>query len=183
MKQVYTIRPVEGRDYKPIWSVLEPTIRAGETYALPRSMTEDEALRYWIAPDREAFVAEEKGDVLGTYYIRRNQLGGGDHVANCGYVTGVQATGRGVARAMCEHSLAFAKASGFRAMQFNFVVGSNHRALALWYSLGFSQVGLLPLAFNSPTKGLVDAWCSSVPSDQQFPPPRVKHVEGEIEEE
>src|SRR6202035_588578 len=132
-------------------------IRAGETYVLPRDMSRTQALSYWASPGHEVFVAEQDGRVLGTYYMRANQQGGGAHVANCGYMTAQAASGRGVARAMCAHSLAHARARGFRAMQFNFVVGSNARAIALWQSFGFEIVGRLPGAFEHPRLGLVDA--------------------------
>ena len=132
-------------------------IRAGETYTLDRDMSEADALAYWYGADRDTFVAEQDGEIVGTYFIRPNQGGGGSHVCNCGYVTSPAATGRGVARAMCEHSMAFAREKGYRAMQFNFVVSSNTRAVALWESLGFEVVGRLPKAFRHPTLGFVDA--------------------------
>jgi ribosomal protein S18 acetylase RimI-like enzyme len=120
-------------------------------------MSEAAALAYWTAPEKTVFLAEIEGAVAGTYYLRANQMGGGAHVANCGYVTAPWATGRGVARAMCEHSLIYAKAHGFLAMQFNLVVGSNTRAIKLWESFGFQTVGRLPGAFDHPTIGFVDA--------------------------
>jgi ribosomal protein S18 acetylase RimI-like enzyme len=137
--------------------MLEPVIRAGETYALPRDMTEEAALAYWTAPEKTVFVAADESTVAGTYYLRANQLGGGAHVANCGYVTAPWATGRGVARAMCEHSLVYAKERGFLAMQFNLVVSTNTRAIKLWKRLGFETVGTLPGAFAHPALGFVDA--------------------------
>ena len=144
-------------DRGAIWRILQPTIRAGETYALPSDMSEADALAYWMGPDRETFVAEEDGVILGTYFLRPNQLGGGSHVANCGYVTAPEATGRGVARRMCEYSLQRARDRGFRAMQFNFVIATNERAIRLWQSLGFETVGRLPLAFLHPLYGYTDA--------------------------
>lgn len=132
-------------------------IRAGETYALPRDLGREAALAYWRSTEHEVFVAEEAGLVVGTYFLAPNQRGGGAHVANCGYVTAAAATGRGVARAMCAHSLDRARARGFRAMQFNFVVASNERAVRLWQSFGFDVVGRAPEAFAHPTLGLVDA--------------------------
>jgi len=151
------VRPATDRDHDAIWKILEPVIRAGETYALPREMSREAALAYWLADDREVFVAEQSGEVVGTYCMRANQPGGGSHVANCGYVTAPWASGRGVARAMCRHSLAFAKSRGFRAMQFNFVVSTNERAVRLWQSLGFAVAGRLPRAFQHPSQGYVDA--------------------------
>ena len=87
-----------------------------------------------------------------------NQPGGGRHVCNCGYVTAAKASGRGVARQMCLHSLGYAKTRDYRAMQFNFVVSTNERAVRLWQALGFKTVGRLPLAFNHPREGYVDAF-------------------------
>ncbi|HEX2257881.1 MAG TPA: GNAT family N-acetyltransferase [Afifellaceae bacterium] len=151
------IRPAAPADAPAIWAILEPVIREGETYALPRDMTYDEALAYWMAPVHEVFVAEEGGAVLGTYTMRPNQPGGGSHVANCGYVVARAAEGRGIARAMAEHSLAHARQRGYRAMQYNFVIVTNERAVRLWQALGFDIVGRLPGAFNHPRSRFVDA--------------------------
>jgi RimJ/RimL family protein N-acetyltransferase len=102
-------------------------------------------------------VAEDGGHIVGTYYLRANNRGGGAHVANCGYMTAQAATGRGVARAMCEDSLRYARERGFSAMQFNFVIASNQRAVRLWQACGFAISGRLPEAFQHPRLGLVDA--------------------------
>jgi ribosomal protein S18 acetylase RimI-like enzyme len=120
-------------------------------------MDREQALLYWLSPDHAVFVAEEDGEVLGTYYLRANQKGGGAHVGNCGYMTAVRASGRGVATAMCAHSLEYARAHGFRAMQFNFVVSSNLPAIHLWQKFRFATVGRLPDAFLHPRLGYVDA--------------------------
>jgi len=152
------IRAATQGDANAIWAILEPIIRAGETYTQPRDMNRESALAFWFSPGHEVFVAEDKGEIVGTYFLKANQKGGGAHVANCGYMTAPRATGRGIARAMCAHSLERAKERGFRAMQFNFVVSSNERAVRLWQSLGFEIVGRLPKVFAHPTLGFVDAF-------------------------
>ncbi len=154
---VREILPAQRTHHVAIWRILEPVLRAGETYALPRDWSRREALNFWFAPHHNVFVALEDEVVVGTYYLQANQLGGGNHVANCGYVTAANATGRGIARAMCGHSLEIARARGFRAMQFNCVVSTNTRAVALWQHLGFAVVGVLPQAFAHPSLGFVDA--------------------------
>jgi L-amino acid N-acyltransferase YncA len=151
------IREATAADRTAILEIILPIIRDGTTYALDRDMSEDEALSYWTESGKETFVAEEEGQILGTYFLRANQAGGGRHVCNCGYMTRTSATGRGVARAMCEHSLRHAVSKGYRAMQFNFVISTNERAVRLWQSLGFEIVGRLPEAFEHPTQGYVDA--------------------------
>jgi ribosomal protein S18 acetylase RimI-like enzyme len=153
------IREAVAADEDGLWRILEPVIRAGETYPLPRDMSRADALAYWRGPAHTVFVAEDDNRaIVGTYYLRANQGGGGSHVANCGYMTAPGATGRGVATAMCNHSLAEAKARGFRSMQFNFVIGSNERAVRLWQHCGFAIVGRLPEVFAHPRLGYVDAF-------------------------
>jgi ribosomal protein S18 acetylase RimI-like enzyme len=153
-----TVRIASPDDNDAIWAILEPVIRAGETYTLPRDMSRDAALAFWFSASHEVFVAEQNGAVIGTYFLRANQAGGGSHVANCGYVTATDSMGRGVARAMCAHSLEHAGQRGFRAMQFNFVVSSNERAIRLWKSFGFEIVGTLSQGFLHPILGYVDAF-------------------------
>ena len=152
------IRPARGDDHDAIWTILEPVIRAGETYTLPQDMTREAALKYWFSGAHQVFVAEDGHSIAGTYFIQPNQMGGGAHVANCGYVTAAAHFGRGIARAMCAHSLDYARGRGFRAMQFNFVVSTNERAVRLWQSFSFEIVGRLPQAFRHPALGYVDAY-------------------------
>ena len=152
------IREAVPGDANAIAGILELIVCAGETYPLPRDLDRENALAYWFSPGHEVFVAEDNGEIVGTYFLKANQKGGGAHVANCGYMTAPHATGRGVARAMCAHSLERARQRGFRAMQFNFVVSTNERAVRLWQKFGFEIVGRLPKAFDHPTCGLVDAY-------------------------
>jgi ribosomal protein S18 acetylase RimI-like enzyme len=152
------IRPAQLADRDAVWSILEPVIRAGDTYTLPQDLSREAALAYWFSGEHEVFVAEDGDMVLGTYYLRPNQGGGGSHVANCGYMTAAKAAGRGVGSAMCLHSMEQARLRSFMAMQFNFVVSSNERAVRLWARNGFRIVGCLPKAFLHPERGYIDAY-------------------------
>lgn len=152
-----TIRPTEKSDWPGIWAILEPVIRDGETYPLPRDMKEKAARAYWGSKLHTTFVAEDETGIIGNYYIRTNNSGGGAHIANCGYMVRADTQVKGVARALCAHSLQIARDQGYKGMQFNFVIASNERAIALWTKLGFKTVGTLPKVFDHPTKGYVDA--------------------------
>jgi ribosomal protein S18 acetylase RimI-like enzyme len=158
MTASFVIRPAAAADDDALWRILEPVFRAGETYPIPRDVSRAEALAYWHTSGHAVFVAEDEGWIVGTYYLRANNRGGGAHVANCGYMVAADAMGRGVARGMCAHSLARARERGFAAMQFNFVIASNERAVRLWQSCGFAVVGRLPGAFRHPRLGDVDAY-------------------------
>jgi ribosomal protein S18 acetylase RimI-like enzyme len=152
-----TIREARAGDGAAITALILPVFRAGDTYTVPTDIDADAALAFWCAQDKTVFLAEVKGQVVGSYYIRPNAGGGGAHVCNCGYITAEAARGGGVARAMLAHSLDLARAAGFRAMQFNFVVATNTRAIDIWQRAGFREMGRLPGAFRHPTEGFVDA--------------------------
>lgn len=152
-----TIRPVTPADHDALWEMLEPVIRAGETYALDRDMSRADALAMWCAPGKQSFVALLDGEPAGTYYLAPNQKGGGRHVGNCGYIVHPDHGGRGLAGRMAADSIARAREAGYRALQFNFVVSSNAAAIAAWQRAGFSIVGTLPGAFAHPRLGFIDA--------------------------
>ena len=133
-------------------------MRDGTTYVFAPETTDDELRAYWLDPGARRFVAVLESEVAGCYLLRPNQGGRGGHVANASYAVAQRFSGRGVGRAMGEHSLAEARRLGFTAMQFNFVVGTNEAAIALWKKLGFRIVGEIPKAFRHPARGLVDAY-------------------------
>jgi L-amino acid N-acyltransferase YncA len=147
------IRPAGAADDDAIWSLFQEVVRAGDVFAFDEGTRRSEALSLW----RPAHVAVMEGEVVGTYYVKPNQPGRGAHVCNAGYMVAERARGRGVGRALGEHSLTEARRLGYRAMQYNFVVATNTGALALWQKLGFAEVGRLAGAFRHPRLGLVDA--------------------------
>jgi ribosomal protein S18 acetylase RimI-like enzyme len=151
------IRPLRDEDWPGVWALLRATFAAGDTYTFPPDSSEADIRKAWVETPLATYVAREGETLLGTYFIKPNQPGLGSHVCNCGYVVAPEARGRGVAAAMCEHSQQFARERGFRAMQFNFVVATNVRAVKLWERLGFAVVGRLPGAFHHRDLGYVDA--------------------------
>jgi ribosomal protein S18 acetylase RimI-like enzyme len=172
---MYEIRKFREPDWQSLWPMLRATFDAGDTYTFPPRCTEAEIHKAWVEIPAATFVAcDAAGTILGTYFIKPNQTGHGDHVCNCGYVVAPQSQGHGIATSMCEHSQRIAVELGFRAMQFNFVVATNERAVRLWERLGFAVVGRLPGAFRHPRRGLVDAlvmFKTLVPASVVYDPP------------
>ncbi|HYJ06326.1 MAG TPA: GNAT family N-acetyltransferase [Chthoniobacterales bacterium] len=152
------IRAASAGDHDAIWKIFQATIATGDTFVFDASMSRESALAYWCAADAATFVAEHDGNVIGSYLLRPNQPGLGNHVANAGYMVDLSARGLGVGRAMAEHSLEEARRGGYRAMQFNFVVSTNESAVHLWRQLGFHIAGTLPGVFRHAQKGFVDAY-------------------------
>ncbi|MDB5306958.1 MAG: ywnH [Gemmataceae bacterium] len=152
-----TIREATAADWPAIWAMFRQVVGAGDAFAYDETTPEEAARQLWAELPAVAFVAEVDGTVVGTYYVRPNQPGRGSHVANAGYMVAAAARGRGLASALCGHSLDTARRLGFRAMQFNFVVSSNEAAVRVWEKHGFAVVGRLPKAFRHAARGFVDA--------------------------
>jgi len=147
------------QDWAGTWRIIEPVLRAGETYSFSPDITQSEAHTVWVEAPAATFVALDDNDaIVGTYYIKPNQPGLGAHVCNCGYIVAEGARGRGIASQMCLHSQHEAISRGFLSMQFNLVVSTNSDAVRLWQRHGFEVVGTLPKAFRHPRLGLVDAF-------------------------
>ena len=153
------IRPATEADRDAIWNIFRVVVAAGDTYALDRNISREDALAYWFALGTQTYVAEQPAiGIAGTYILRPNQSGGGSHVANAGFMVSASARGQGIGRAMAEHCLRKARRLGFRAMQFNYVISTNTAAIRLWQDLGFEVVGTLASAFRHPNKGYVDVY-------------------------
>lgn len=145
-------------DWPAVWAILEPIVRAGETFACPPAMSEEDARRFWTEGPRHVFVArDETGETVGTFFIKPDQIGLGDHVANCGYAVAEAARGRGLAAEMCLASQRIAKERGFLAMKFNLVVATNEAAVKAWTKCGMRILATIPKAFRHSRLGPVDA--------------------------
>ncbi|MEC3860760.1 GNAT family N-acetyltransferase [Mesobacterium sp. TK19101] len=152
-----TIREATRDDEDLVWSILKPSVEAGDTFCADPKGGKPGGLAYFWPETARCFIAEVDGQALGCSYLKPNQTGNGAHVCNAGYCTLPGARGKGVARALLAHSLDTARAAGYRAMQYNFVVSTNTRAIDTWERAGFQIVGRLPGAFRHPTEGYVDA--------------------------
>jgi L-amino acid N-acyltransferase YncA len=150
------IRDATPDDWPAIWPFLSQIVAAGETYTYDRDLTEDAAKASWMLepPDRTV-VAVDGEKVMGTAKMNRNHRGGGSHIASASFMVDPDCSSRGVGRALGEEVISWARAAGYRAIQFNAVVESNTRAVQLWKSLGFEIIGTLPEGFLHPTKGYV----------------------------
>jgi len=152
------VRPASEGDAAAVLAIARELVEDGTTYVFAPDTTDDALKAYWLGSAASNFVAEIGGEVAGCYVLRANHPGRGAHVANVSYAVASRHWGGGVGRAMAEHSLEQARSAGFAAMQFNLVVSTNERAVALWKALGFSIVGTLPKVFQHKLLGPVDAY-------------------------
>lgn len=153
-----TIRPATPNDHDALWAIIKPVIQSGDTYMYAPDTPRRLMLATWLAKGKHTYVAQQDGEVVGTFFICANQPGLGAHVANAGYMVHPSHRGRGIARQLCLFSLDEARRLGFRAMQFNAVVSTNTVAIRLWEQCGFIRIGTVPGGFQHQTLGLVDTY-------------------------
>ncbi|MEU3554641.1 GNAT family N-acetyltransferase [Streptomyces fragilis] len=161
------IREATGDDWAGIWPFFRRIVAAGETYPYPPALGEQEARGWWVlpAPDRTVVAVADDGRIVGSAKMNCNasRAGNAAHMASASFMVDPDHHGRGVGRALCAYVIAWARGSGFRAIQFNAVVETNTRAVRLYESLGFRVVGTVPEAFRHPVHGLVGVHVMHLP--------------------
>lgn len=153
-----TIRAAERNDQEDVWAIIEPVIRAGDTYMYSPDSSKEEMLALWFDSEKYTYVAEKEGRLVGTFFLKANQPDLGSHVVNAGYMVHPAYRGQGIAEQLCRFSLEEARRLGFKAMQFNCVISTNTVAVRLWQKCGFDIIGTLPKAFQHKELGLTDAF-------------------------
>jgi L-amino acid N-acyltransferase YncA len=150
------IRDATAEDWPEIFSIFSAIVSAGATYAYPEDLSSSEAQRLWMAePPDTTVVAVREGTILGSAKMGPNRPGRGAHVATASFMVDPAHHGQGTGRRLGEHVVAWARASGYRAIQFNAVVETNHAAVHLWEELGFTIIGTVPQAFAHRDHGYV----------------------------
>ena len=150
------IRVATHDDWPGIWPIVRAVVDAGETYVWRPTPDADQMRKLWMEPDPwHVVVADDEGEIVGTAKCGPNRPGRGSHVATASFMVSPSRGGQGIGRALGNYIVDWARAAGYHGMQFNAVVETNAAALALWESLGFTTVGVVPEAFDHPTKGRV----------------------------
>jgi ribosomal protein S18 acetylase RimI-like enzyme len=152
------IRKATIDDYEQIWEIIHQVISKGDTYVFDPSSSKEKMLDFWCGEGKHTYVATFAGKVAGTFLLKDNQPDLGRHVANGAYMVSPDAGGLGIGKAMGEFSIGEARRLGYKAIQFNFVIKSNERAVRLWEKLGFKIIGEIPEAFDHRQNGLTNAY-------------------------
>jgi ribosomal protein S18 acetylase RimI-like enzyme len=151
------IRPATDEDWPRMWPIWHEVVAAGDTFAYDPQTASADACGGWLAPPpEESWLAQDGAEVVGIYHLGPNHGGPGAHIANASYMVGAAARGRGIGRALVEHSVRRAREAGYLGIKFNAVAATNVYAIKLYHDLGFTTIGTVPQGFRHPTEGLVD---------------------------
>jgi hypothetical protein len=72
--------------YDAIWEIFCAVVKPGDTYAFAPDSIRSDMMNYWLGAGMETFIAIDNNQVAGTYFLKPNQVGLGNHIGNCGYM-------------------------------------------------------------------------------------------------
>jgi len=153
---VVAIRRAVEDDWASIYPFFRAIVAEGRTYAYPEDLSPEQARDLWMQrPPSSTVVALDGRTVVGSASMGPNRPGRGAHVATASFMVDPAYQGHGVGRALGEHVIEWARAHGYRSIQFNAVVETNTAAVRLWQALGFEILATVPEAFDHPDRGPV----------------------------
>lgn len=149
------IRKYEDKDIPALTDIWNEVVKAGAAFPQEETLTPEQAEQFFASQSFTA-AAEENGEIVGLYILHPNNVGRCGHIANASYAVRTDIRGRQVGRRLVTHCLEKCRELGFRVLQFNAVVADNAPALALYKSLGFVQLGVIPGGFRKKDGSYAD---------------------------
>lgn len=147
-KMELTIRKFEEHDLPAMCAIWNEVVEDGAAFPQEEPLDDDGARAFFAAQTHTA-VAQADGCILGLYILHPNNVGRCGHLCNASYAVASSARGLGVGKALVRDCLAQAPIFGYRVLQFNAVVCSNQSAIALYETLGFVKLGVIPGGFRN----------------------------------
>lgn len=152
------LRPYVEADIPEMARVWNQVIEEADSFPWEEPMDEAEAKAFFAKQTRSVVACMPDGRIGGCYILHPNGEGRCAHTANASYGVLKKYRGRGIGRALVEHSLETAAACGFLGLQFNAVVSSNEAAIALYRKLGFHYIGATPQGYRLKDGSFVDIY-------------------------
>ena len=143
------VREFNESDIQAANEIWNEVVEDGVAFPQEECLTEKSGLEFFKSQSYTGIAYdEETDDIVGLYILHPNNVGRCGHISNASYAVSSFARRKGVGRAVVTDCIKKAKELGFGILQFNAVVASNTAALALYKSLGFTQLGVIPDGFR-----------------------------------
>lgn len=141
------IRKLEEKDTPAAAAIWNEVVREGKAFPQTEELSIKEAEEFFAGQTYTAVAVDDEGEVLGLYILHPNNVGRCGHICNTSYAVKGERRFMHIGEALVKDSLRMGKECGFRILQFNAVVATNHPALHLYEKLGFVRLGTIPGGF------------------------------------
>lgn len=142
------IRNYTTEDTKNAANIWNSVVAEGAAFPQTELLTPDSGEAFFLSQSYTGIACkEETGEIVGLYILHPNNVGRCGHICNASYAVTSELRGQHIGEQLVKDCMKTAKALGYRILQFNAVVKSNHAALHLYEKLGFQQLGTIPGGF------------------------------------
>ena len=141
-----TVREFRKGDTPSLIEIWNTVVEEANAFPQVTGLKEEEAAGFFSSQTYTG-VAELGGEIVGLYILHPNNIGRCGHIANASYAVKAGVRGHKAGELIVRDSLCKAREFGFRIMQFNAVVSTNHVAIHLYEKIGFHRLGVIPKGF------------------------------------
>lgn len=143
------VREYRKADLPDMIRIWNNVVEDGEAFPQEEPLNDTAGAAFFSAQSYSAVAEDnESKKIYGLYILHPNNVGRCGHIGNASYAVDAAARGSHIGEKLVADSMAKAKRIGFRVLQFNAVVASNHHARHLYERLGFTQLGVIPGGFR-----------------------------------
>lgn len=129
-------------------NVWNEVVLEGKAFPQTEVLNEKTGYDFFMAQSFTGVAVEKTtNEVVGVYILHPNNVGRCSHICNASYAVKSEVRGNRIGKMLVTDCIEKARELSFRILQFNAVVASNKRALALYESLGFIRLGIIPGGF------------------------------------
>ena len=142
------VRAYEKKDIPAAIAIWNRVVEDGAAFPQLELLTAESGAAFFAEQSFTGVAYDtETGEIVGMYILHPNNVGRCGHIANASYAVKADRRGQHIGEALVTQCLQQGKTCGFRVLQFNAVVASNHAALRLYQKLGFVPLGTIPGGF------------------------------------
>lgn len=142
-----TIRAYAPEDLAAANAIWNTVVEDGLAFPQLEHLDEQTGAELFGSQSFTGIAVDAAGEPVGLYILHPNNVGRCGHICNASYAVRKDMRGQGVGEQLVRHCIDKSRELGFRIMQFNAVVRSNHAAMHLYQKLGFVQLGVIPKGF------------------------------------
>lgn len=142
------IKSFQTEDIKEVVTIWNDIVEEGIAFPQIELLDEKTGIEFFTSQSFTGIAQDEDTEeIVGLYILHPNNVGRCGHICNASYAVKNTLRGQHIGEQLVLNCMKKAKELGFKILQFNAVVSTNHSALHLYEKLGFIKLGIIPGGF------------------------------------